>query len=28
VLDYSQDMMAEVLKMQKLRREYKVYEKV
>ncbi len=28
VLDYSQDMMAEVLKMDKLRREYKVYEKV
>ena len=28
VLDYSQDMMAEVLKMQKLKREYKIYEKV
>ena len=28
VLDYSQDMMLEVLKMDKLRREYKVYEKV
>ncbi len=27
VLEYSQDMMAEVLKMQKLKREYKIYEK-
>ena len=26
-LEYSQDMMAEVLKMQKLKREYKIYEK-
>ena len=28
VLDYSQDMMAEILKMAKLKREYKIYEKV
>jgi hypothetical protein len=28
VLDYSQDMMAEILKMQKLKKEYKIYEKV
>jgi len=28
VLNYSQDMMAEILKMDKLKREYKIYEKV
>ena len=28
VLDYSQNMMAEILKIQKLKKEYKIYEKV